>query len=380
MKSVLAALVLGFGAAGAAAGQDVPPDVMQAYRAHQAALEAGDLATALREAENALAAAEAAGVDPGTRAVLAHNAANMRSQQGDHDRAAAHFQRAAALTTEAGGDAVAIDRYNRIAAESLLFAGEADRAEALADEVADRLEALPESPERNNELGRARGLQAHAMWRDGRSLVAGVRGREAMRALQRNGVPDGLDPAFYAFYSGVERAFRGDYRGAAEWFGVSEALFRRENAEVDLYGVARAWGRYARGRLDDADRRILLQTLSEGGWLDLGCEAECPADDEPGFMDGPGERVDAAPVRRASPRYPGRLEAAAIDGVVLVRFAIGQDGRVQDPEIVFSAPHPDFGDASLRAMRDWRYTPATIDGEPVVREAVYTQFEFMMSD
>ena len=48
---------------------------------------------------------------------------------------------------------------------------------------------------------------------------------------------------------------------------------------------------------------------------------------------------------------------------MLVEAIIGKDGRVRDARVVRSQPLFDL--AALDAVREWRYTPTLLNGEPV---------------
>ncbi|UPT64723.1 MAG: hypothetical protein M0D54_09600 [Hyphomonadaceae bacterium JAD_PAG50586_4] len=118
-----AALVWVLGALGASA-QTTPNPVIQHYRAYQAAIQAGDLATAEAEAVAALAASEARSGDGGNTAALALNLANVQLERGRAREALPAAQRAFGLA-QAGG---AVDPL----AASLTL-GRAELATARAD-------------------------------------------------------------------------------------------------------------------------------------------------------------------------------------------------------------------------------------------------------
>jgi TonB family protein len=61
-----------------------------------------------------------------------------------------------------------------------------------------------------------------------------------------------------------------------------------------------------------------------------------------------------------------------------VEFDIGPDGRVANAEIVAAVPTDLFEDATVRAMRHWRYEPARCAGETITRRDAATFFNFMM--
>ncbi len=78
-----------------------------------------------------------------------------------------------------------------------------------------------------------------------------------------------------------------------------------------------------------------------------------------------GARRDPKYESRFQPIYPGNLLRQEIEGQVTLRFLIGADGRVKLVQIL-SASHPRFAKATEeRALKKWRFLPATRDGKPV---------------
>jgi protein TonB len=99
--------------------------------------------------------------------------------------------------------------------------------------------------------------------------------------------------------------------------------------------------------------------------------------DTPGALDtgagsGPGDRPlviggDVRPpllLERIDPRYPEVAGKAHVEGVVILQAIIGIDGRVEQIALVKSAS-PMLDDEAIRAVRGWRYRPATLNGRPV---------------
>jgi protein TonB len=76
-----------------------------------------------------------------------------------------------------------------------------------------------------------------------------------------------------------------------------------------------------------------------------------------------GQIVPPRKINDIAPVYPAAARAARVTGVVLVEAIIGVDGRVRDARVLRSNPLLDR--AALDAVRDWRYTPARLNGEPV---------------
>ncbi len=76
-------------------------------------------------------------------------------------------------------------------------------------------------------------------------------------------------------------------------------------------------------------------------------------------------KVDPRFARDLQPIYPASMRRAGIEGRVVVRVKIGQNGKVID-FLPISAPDPAFFDTTReQAMKKWRFTPETIDGNPV---------------
>ncbi len=76
-----------------------------------------------------------------------------------------------------------------------------------------------------------------------------------------------------------------------------------------------------------------------------------------GTVTAPAKVFDMAPV------YPIIARSAGIDGTVILQATIGLDGRVEDVQVLRSVPLLD--EAALTAVRQWRYTPTRLNGQPV---------------
>jgi len=82
---------------------------------------------------------------------------------------------------------------------------------------------------------------------------------------------------------------------------------------------------------------------------------------------GPGTPISAsAPdvvpprlISQAQPEYPEAARRARLQGAVLLQAVIGASGLVEDVRVVSSAS-PLFEEAAIRAVRQWRYAPATL--------------------
>lgn|GEM_PF-246327 len=68
-------------------------------------------------------------------------------------------------------------------------------------------------------------------------------------------------------------------------------------------------------------------------------------------------------VYRERPVYPEDARQARIEGDVELRIVIGKDGRVQQLKTL--SGHPKLVPAAMEAVRQWRYQPTLLNGEPI---------------
>ena len=63
------------------------------------------------------------------------------------------------------------------------------------------------------------------------------------------------------------------------------------------------------------------------------------------------------------PVYPSIAQSARVQGVVIIEATIGPNGTVTDAKVLRSIPLLDA--AALDAVRQWIFTPTTLNGQPV---------------
>jgi protein TonB len=77
-----------------------------------------------------------------------------------------------------------------------------------------------------------------------------------------------------------------------------------------------------------------------------------------------GGNVQAARIiNRVQPIYPPLARQTRISGTVRLHAIIGKDGTIQSLEVING--HPLLQQAALDAVRQWRYQPTLLNGEPV---------------
>jgi protein TonB len=68
-------------------------------------------------------------------------------------------------------------------------------------------------------------------------------------------------------------------------------------------------------------------------------------------------------VHKVQPQYPPLARQARIQGVVVLQALIGKDGTITNLHVV--SGHPMLTNAALEAVKEWKYKPYFLNGEPV---------------
>jgi protein TonB len=71
-------------------------------------------------------------------------------------------------------------------------------------------------------------------------------------------------------------------------------------------------------------------------------------------------------IRQVNPRYPQQAVQARVEGTVVLQAVIGKDGSVQELHPLSGSPL--LIPAAMDAVRQWRYKPYQLNGEPVEAE------------
>ena len=68
-------------------------------------------------------------------------------------------------------------------------------------------------------------------------------------------------------------------------------------------------------------------------------------------------------VRKVNPNYPPLARQARIQGQVILRAVISKDGSIEGLTLI--SGHPMLAPAAIEAVKQWRYKPYLLNGEPV---------------
>ncbi len=81
---------------------------------------------------------------------------------------------------------------------------------------------------------------------------------------------------------------------------------------------------------------------------------------------------ELVPIERVPPRFPQRALSAGVSGWVRLTGVVGVDGKVKSAEVASSRPTGMFDAESLHAIRQWRFTPYLLNGQPTERPFTQT--------
>lgn len=91
-----------------------------------------------------------------------------------------------------------------------------------------------------------------------------------------------------------------------------------------------------------------------------------------------GATANAEPIERVKPEFPQEAALKGIEGWVLLRFDISEDGRVENIEVVSANPRNMFERKARDAVRKWKYAPRMSNGQAVkvIGREVQIDFKF----
>jgi len=135
-----------------------------------------------------------------------------------------------------------------------------------------------------------------------------------------------------------------------------------EEVEGSIIAGEEGWGQAQDG----------LQTLGIDGMrpTDPVPPIEIKKSEEKSRLKISGSVEQAQLILRIEPRYPPLAIQVKIEGTVILHAIISRDGRITALDVV-SGP-PLLLSAALEAVRQWRYRPTLLNGEPVEVETTIT--------
>jgi protein TonB len=77
-------------------------------------------------------------------------------------------------------------------------------------------------------------------------------------------------------------------------------------------------------------------------------------------------------IRRVEPTYPELAKRARVQGKVVLVVTVDEEGNVTDIRV--TTGHPLLDEAAVSAVKQWKYSPTLLNGEPVPVIANVTVF------
>jgi periplasmic protein TonB len=75
-------------------------------------------------------------------------------------------------------------------------------------------------------------------------------------------------------------------------------------------------------------------------------------------------------IRKIQPNYPPLARSARIQGSVVLQAVIGKEGTIENLKVL--SGHPMLAQSAIEAVRQWRYRPYILNGEPIEVETQIT--------
>lgn len=88
--------------------------------------------------------------------------------------------------------------------------------------------------------------------------------------------------------------------------------------------------------------------------------------------------IESKSIERVAPKYPVAAARAMYEGFVQMSFVVDEQGNVLDPVVENFSGHRGFKKEALRAVKQWKYSPAMQDGKPVQQCHQKVQFDFAL--
>jgi protein TonB len=128
------------------------------------------------------------------------------------------------------------------------------------------------------------------------------------------------------------------------------------------------------GRREGGQGRGGVGTGGEGG---VSGEIAVPATVAPP-PPPPPVRVEARVLEYVEPRYPDAARRRGLEGVVRVEVDLSADGEVVDVRVVESSGVAAFDEAARKAVRQWTFAAATLDGAGVASTLALPAIRFRL--
>lgn len=178
-----------------------------------------------------------------------------------------------------------------------------------------------------------------------------------------------LDPGGAAVPNAKASLYNPDTKTRQETVSVADGKFGFDHLEAGQYilrvekpGFAPILRAFNVQQDSTVDRGLTLHSGSDTGSRSTGADTATPAGSR--VIRVGGQVAQSNLVEKIQPAYPAAAKSAGIQGAVLLEAVISADGVPDDIRVV-SSPSDDLSQSALEAVRQWRYRPTLLNGNPV---------------
>ena len=92
----------------------------------------------------------------------------------------------------------------------------------------------------------------------------------------------------------------------------------------------------------------------------------------------PEEAAKASPVKRVHPAYPEKAANNEMEGEVVLKFDITENGSTDNISVVKSSPQGVFDKSAVEALKQWKYKPRIQGGVAQRQTGLLVQLDFRL--
>ncbi len=101
-----------------------------------------------------------------------------------------------------------------------------------------------------------------------------------------------------------------------------------------------------------------MKTILLGLVLTLGLSAQAP-------MRIGGNVMQASLLKKVAPAYPSEMKAQGLEAAVVLEVRISAEGVPESINVQSADVNKVFSGAAIDAVKEWRYKPVLLNGQPV---------------
>jgi TonB family protein len=204
-----------------------------------------------------------------------------------------------------------------------------------------------------------------------RTIFSGLLASAGLSAATIGGTV--LDPSGAVIPNANVLLINPDTSAQQQTASAADGKFSFENLPAGQYilrvekpGFAALFREYTVGTDANVARALIMQLghLEENVSVQgTGKPAAAPAANTKPIRVG-GNVAESNLIRKVQPVYPASAKAAGVQGTVMIEAVILKDGTPSELTVL-SSPSDDLSESALDAVRQWRYRPTLLNGQPV---------------